>query len=272
MVALFQNDGLALVDTIVGVASYFATTLGVLIAWLIRRRKRLFYEVVCEIDLVSSQGGDTRGAQGADLPPRKMFVIDLQNWAGRFSGWIGGVDISSTQYERNISFSFGSQARVIEADVMEEHPPGIGVEFSNQGSGEEELVLNPVLLNRGNWIRLKVMVENPTDPVSAAGRILGIKKIQRRWNGHQLYSYGLSLAFLVALAVDTLPRWVGWLLTGDQFWMLRIPPLLYSAWLGIIAAGLTYALAMVVLGRSKLKRARKVEEELGAERSEPESD
>lgn len=271
MIALFQNDGLALFNILVGVASFFATLLTVLIAWLPRLRKRLFYDVVCEINVPSPQVGGSRG-DPLRMPPHQILVIDVQNWAGRFTGWISGIDIATTQYERNISFSFGKQARVIEAHVIEEHPPGFGVEFYIEGSHEEKLVLKPVLLNRGDWIRLKVMVENPTEPVSAAGRILGIKKIQKRWSGLQLYSYGLLLAFLIAISIDTLPRWVGWLLTGDMFWMLGISPLLYTAWLGIIAAGLSIALAMVILGRVRLKRAQKVAEELGAERSIPESE
>lgn len=272
MVALFQNDGLALLNILVGAASFIAATLAVLIAWLPRRRKRLFYDVVCETNVLSPQGGDSRGSQGADSHPRKIFVIDLQNWAGRFAGWIGGTDISTTQYERNISFSFGKQARVIEAHVMKEHPPGVGAEFSIEGSHEEKLVLKPVLLNRGDWLRFKVVVENPTDPVSAEGRILGIKKIQKRWSGLQLSSYGFLLAVLIATAIDTLPRWVGWLLTGDMLWELWIPLPLYTAWLGIIAAGLNIAIAMVILGRSRLKRAQRVAAELGAERSIPESE
>ncbi len=63
---------------------------------------------------------------------------------------MSGKDISTTQYERNISFSFGNHARIIEADVMKEQPQGIGVELSIEGAREEELVLKPVLLNRGD--------------------------------------------------------------------------------------------------------------------------
>lgn len=171
--------------------------------------------MVYEARLAVPKGQDSESDKDAQPPPRKIFVIDLQNPAGKILGWLSGANIASSQYERDISFSFGDRARVVEVDVMEEHPPGIGSEPSVAGPHQEKLILAPILLNRGDWIRLKAVVENPISPVTANARILGIKDLRRRWGGLRLVGYGMIIAFLVGAALDTLPRWVGWFLTGD---------------------------------------------------------
>jgi hypothetical protein len=196
-------------------------------------------------------------------PPRKIFVIDLQNASGKLFGWLRGTDIAPSQYERDISFSFGDQARVVEVAVMEENPPGIGARASIVGSHQEKLGLAPVLLNRGDWIRLKAVVENATNHVIAEARILGIQKLKRRWNGYQLATYGVVGIVLVSLLVDSLPRSVGWFFTGELYWMFRFPAL-YAAWLGVLLAGLVVGMLMTFSGLLKLSRSRKIAKELSA--------
>lgn len=240
---------------LVGAASFVAT---LLLAWLPRRHKSLSYDVVCVARVAPVPKGQSSNKDKGTKPPScKIFVIDLHNASGR----LFGTDIASSQYEREISFSFGDRARVVEVDVMKEDPSGIGAEASIAGSHQEKLGLAPVLLNRGDWLRLKAVVENPTNHIIAEARILGIKKLKRSWDGLQLVSYGVIGVFLFSLLADSLPRWVGWFITGDMLWMLRFPAL-YGAWLGVILAGLVSGITMIISGLSKLKRSQKLAKEL----------
>src|SRR5215212_8359143 len=79
---------------------------------------------------------------------------------GIFS-WLGGLDISREQYERRISFSFGENARILEAEVVEENPQGIGAEAIVYHVPPDTLTLKPMLFTQGESIRLRVVVDNP---------------------------------------------------------------------------------------------------------------
>jgi hypothetical protein len=177
--------------------------IGVFIALFVplvsRRRKKLFFDVVCEAWLIEEEDekGAGRSEEHSSEVRRVLFIIDLRNplW-GTFS-WLGGLDISPDQYERRISFSFGDSARILEAGVVEENPPDIESEVYADHFPPDKLIMKPMLLNQGDSIRLRLVVENPdTEPylswrhfffgkpgyhaVRAQGRILGVRKIQQK--------------------------------------------------------------------------------------------
>src|SRR5215217_9164896 len=90
-----------------------------------------------------------------------LFVIDLRNPLWGIFSWLGGLDISREQFERRISFSFGENARILEAEVVEENPRGIGAEAIVHHFPPDTLTLKSMLCNQGDSIRLRVVVENP---------------------------------------------------------------------------------------------------------------
>ncbi len=90
-----------------------------------------------------------------------MFVIDLRNPGWGIFGWLGGVDIAPSSYEREISFSFGKDARVLEAEVVEEDPEGIGATAYQLEAKTDAFAITRVLLNQEDSVRLRAVVENP---------------------------------------------------------------------------------------------------------------
>jgi hypothetical protein len=164
-------------EVYVGVLTLLLT---IFLPLLHRSRRNLFFDIIAE----SKLGGSSNG---------RLFVIDLRNAAGSVFGWIaGGTDIPTSHYERPLSFSFGANVRVREADVVEERPHGIGARVSIDCANQDRLVLDPVLLNEGDLVRFKAVAEESRSPkeakkpqqgiaqynVTANGRVMG-----RFWTG-----------------------------------------------------------------------------------------
>jgi hypothetical protein len=144
----------------VGLAAVFTP---ILVALVSRRRKKLFFDVACEAWLMERKG--EKETESSEEKTKQadpvLFVIDLRNPLWGIFSWLGGLDISREQYERRISFSFGENARILEAEVVEENPQGIGAEAIVYHVPPDTLTLKPMLFNQGESIRLRVVVDNP---------------------------------------------------------------------------------------------------------------
>jgi hypothetical protein len=273
-------------------AAVFATILVPLVA---RRSNTLFYAVVCEAYLIDkAKPRKAEGSKESSKPHLALFVIDVHNPLWGIFRWLGGVDIAPSQYERRIAFSFGDDARILEAEVVEENPQGIGAEVIADHFPPDKLVLTPVLLNQGDKIRLKIVVEAPDieapSPwlgrnsvllrstghftIGVEGRILGVRKIRRKRGSQELLSYAIALdaIALLPMTVVTVIGGVVWLLTGNPDLYLAAPmpwfaapvptplldpiTILTGAQTALLFVG---QLLLLIMGRRTL-RARKVAE------------
>jgi len=266
-----------------GVAAVIVT---VLVALAARRVRKLLLDVVCEAYLSEQKGAKNVASsqQGSNESYRALFVMDLRNPSWGILGWLGGLDIVPVQYERPISFSFGKRAWILEAGVVEEEPQGIGATLAVNHIPTDELVLNPVLLNQGDRLRLKVVVENPEVrshsswfgrkdsflsagsgffDLRANGRIVGVKKIQRKRGFQELFSYGI-LAVFIALVPAIIVSVVGlivWILTGDAtLWLAAPIPFAQSpsVFTGVQTALLFLGQTLFLLAMRKNRRARRI--------------
>ena len=70
------------------------------VAFLILRRKKLFFEVVCEAKLLGLEGSGLQHVT-SDNSELMLFVIDLHNAVGSLAR-VGGVDIVPAQYHSGI--------------------------------------------------------------------------------------------------------------------------------------------------------------------------
>lgn len=224
-----------------GVASVLAT---ILVALVARRTKTLSCNVVCEAWLIARNG--EKGAEDSEEASERthptMFIIDLRNPLWGIFSWLGGLDISPEQYQRRISFNFGESARILEAKVVDENPRGIGAKAIVPHSSPGTLTFKPILLNQGDSVRFRVVVENPdTEPYSpwrvrligsrgfhavrVDGRILGIRKIQRGRSSDELRTTGgtFLIVGLLPLTVVFVPGLILWLLTGNTDLMMAAP-------------------------------------------------
>jgi hypothetical protein len=241
------------------------------------RRMELSFEVVCEAKLlgVEDNGWMPTTAVDDDVEERMLFVIDLHDAGSGPTGRQGSTNITPAQeYRREVSFSFGEGAQVLEAGVLDEHPSGIGAKVRIDGTqGGEELVLEEDPSERSESIRLKAVVKNPTaEPESpwVGGGVrydirvkestTGIRKIRRRWDSQKQLVYAFLAGFLGVVLDQSIVGWVGRLLMGDRTWHLGPQALL----LGIQASFVGIAAVLLILALLKDKRSREIADQLGS--------
>jgi hypothetical protein len=213
-------------EILLGVAAFLAT---VFVPALYRRRRKILYDVMADFRLLDekpeSESKEVVVAGRKMTTNPRVFVVDVNNHAGRdifgMFGGFGGVDITPAHYERPISFHFGDDASILDAKVTEEHPPGIRELVCVH---RNKIVLKPVLLNHGDALQLKVLVENPDEMtnlvgqeigiIEVGGRITGIRSIQRSWSTLAYLLIGsemTSLGGLLLVGIDiVLPTVLGY--------------------------------------------------------------
>jgi hypothetical protein len=212
-----------------------AVLVAIFVPLVSRRHKRLFFDVLCEAWVIERKSG-TEAESSKEQSKRAdpvLFVIDLRKPFWGIFSWLGGLDISPEQYERRLSFTFGENARILEAEVVEEKPQGIGAEVIAYHFPPDRLILKPMLLNQGDSIHLRVVVENPEmapypsrwrafffgmpSPyaVKVEGRILGVRKIQRKRSAHELTGGSLLLIGILPVTIVFVPGLLVWLFTGS---------------------------------------------------------
>jgi hypothetical protein len=107
------------------------------------------------------------GAPAIDV---SLFMITLNN--------SGGEPIRAEDFERPVRCQWQGPAQILTADVVEVGPTSLRPVIKTSVS---EIVLEPLLLNGGDWLKIKALVnESGTGACSVDGRIVGVKKLEHR--------------------------------------------------------------------------------------------
>jgi hypothetical protein len=242
------------------------------VTFLILRRKKLLFEVVCEAKLLGSEGSNLQYATEISNESEPMlFVIDLHNAVGSLVR-VGNIDIAPAQYQSEIAFRFGENAHLLEAGVLET-PSDIEAKAHISSYGRDKVSLEAVPLNRGDLIRLKAVVKNPkAEPepqwvgggirytLRVEGQIRGIRKIQRKWDSQKLLVYAFLVGLLSVVLDYSVVEWARGLLTGDRTWLVGPPVLL----LGVQVAFVGLSAILLIIALLKDKKSREIAKQLGA--------
>jgi hypothetical protein len=249
------------------------------VPFLTLRRKKLFFDVVCEAKLLVSGDNDSEHSAAVcdavescdDAEEFMLFVIDLHNAVGGLVG-VGGVDITPAQHLREISFGFGKEAHVLEAGFLQS-PQDIEAKVRIDGSKDEKVVLEAFPLNRGESIRIKAVVDKPEAKpevpwvgggvrydIEVGGHISGIRMIQRKWDPQKLLIYAFLAGFLGVVLDYSVIGWLREFLTGDRTWLAGPPAFL----LGVQVAFVGLAAVLLILVLFKEKRSREIAGQLNS--------
>lgn len=157
-----------------------AVLAAMLLPVLLAPRKDFGYTVLYdELFEVAPEAGDEEGPEveavgEAGGEQVRVVAVELRNSSG--------LNIERPHYARPISVGFGDGARILDAEVIEEDPPGI--EASLRGVPErdpERVALTPVLLNDGDMVLLEsVVADSLQGEIEVDGRIVGIRHIVDR--------------------------------------------------------------------------------------------
>lgn len=131
---------------------------------------------------------------------------------------MGTGAIRPTDFERPLCFAFGMTTIILNGEVTKASDPSLQATIA---LSVDELRVDPVLLNGGDWIEIKVLVTQYDGPIKVDGRIAGVKQIQRfdpRIVRAARFSRAFNIvqALIVIVAMSTLipgyPKDVAWLL------------------------------------------------------------
>jgi uncharacterized membrane protein len=108
----------------------------------------------------------------------------------------GNEPIRVDDFERALRFSWADPAKILTAEVVEVSPESLHPTII---AGSNEIVLDPLLLNPGDWLRVKTLI-NQVSKLSVDARIAGVKRISKTIeNGKETFGFVKKLWLLAAL-------------------------------------------------------------------------
>jgi hypothetical protein len=93
---------------------------------------------------------------------------------------IGGLPITSTDFERDIVVRFSDGARALSVDIVHLHPPDLQVVLERIEDSEgyiNQINVRPLLLNVAEGFRVKLLVDGPQPRVLVSARVVGVSEL-----------------------------------------------------------------------------------------------
>lgn len=180
-----------MVRTILAVAAISITVLLFLIG---RRRKGLSYMLSKTRVLGVHEAVNPSRVQilfdGQPITDVHLLILTINN--------SGNEPIRADDFERAFRFSWAEPARILTAEVVEVNPESLHPTIK---AGSSEIVLDPLLLNPGDWLRVKTLI-NQVSKLSVDARIVGVKRISRTIeSGKETFGIVRRLLWVAALGV-----------------------------------------------------------------------
>jgi hypothetical protein len=176
-----------------------------------RRRKRLSYLISDTLVLGLHEAINPSRLQilfdGSPVTEVRLVIITVNNW--------GNEPIRVDDFERPLRFSWSSPAKILTAEVIEVSPESLQPTIN---AGANEIVVDPLLLNPGDWFRIKALI-NQVSKLSVDARVVGVKRITKVIANDKVTSvrtlrllvgmaFGGVLTILLMLAGQALGLWV----------------------------------------------------------------
>ena len=136
-----------------------------------RRRKRLSY--LLSDTRVLSVHGEVNPSRvqilfdGEPVTEVRLVIITVNN--------LGNEPIRLDDFERPLRFSWSEPAKILTAEVIEVNPETLKPTIK---AGVSEIVVDPLLLNPGDWLRIRTLI-NQAGKLSVDARVVGVKRITK---------------------------------------------------------------------------------------------
>ena len=158
-----------------------------LILFLVNRRRRRLSYLVSDTRVLGVHEAVNPSRvkilfDGAPVTEVRLLMITVNN--------SGNEPIRAEDFERPLRFSWAEPAGILAAEVEEVNPEALQPSVK---VGQNEIVLEPLLLNPGDWLRIKILI-NQVGKLSVDARVLGVKRISKT----------------ISSGKPTLPRTLAW--------------------------------------------------------------
>jgi hypothetical protein len=195
-----------LVTVIVGVIS-------IILVLKERNKKALSYELVSHTSLLSvEQEVKDKLSIAYEGKPISQLTLNLIRLINS-----GNTPIATTDFVRPPTILFDDSSEIVSAEVSERKPDGLEASVTYNNT---QVMINPTLLNGGDWFEIKILSSGEGNIASVNGRVVGVREITK-FTGHKslyvgIVIFGLFLTLageLVGLRISSL----GWLFFGLGF-------------------------------------------------------
>lgn len=133
-------------------------------------RKKISYEILTDIDVFNTRDNNSElklHYKKTLINKPRLIEIKIYN--------SGNIPISKVDYERPIEIIFATSSIIIDAEVVETHPPNIETQISKDGS---KLYFSSGVFNSGDIIKIRVLLDGDKGQTTIQGRVAGVKQIQ----------------------------------------------------------------------------------------------
>jgi hypothetical protein len=163
------------------------TTIGILVSlilWLITfRRKEMSYEVLYDTPVLGVHDQMTERMHivyGDDTVDNVyLIMVKVSN--------SGNVAVRAKDFDGKLAIQLPAASRVLNAGVAESNPSNLNERSLKDGVSSQDLIdsfgdarvdLRPVLLNKGDFITVKMLASRAEGPIAVSGHIEGIPSIK----------------------------------------------------------------------------------------------
>lgn len=195
MIEIFRDSIWQFVGAIIAV---IALGISVIFFILQRNKKSLSYDVLSNISLLYAREEIQDELQilykGISVKNVSLLILKIIN--------DGNQPIKTTDFEKPLSFTFSQNTQVLSAEVFKVSPENLEVVIENQN---DRITLNPLLFNNGDFISLKIILNNFERKIKADTRIIGVKDVKHVKNfSWQIYILPVTFLILAVLFIPLL--------------------------------------------------------------------
>lgn len=146
--------------------------ISIILFWIQRPKSSLSWKIVSNTPLVKISS-EIRGNlqvlfEGNPAKDIQLIIVRIIN--------TGNVSIKSGDYEHPIKLNFDENAQILTTEVIETIPNNIKASANIE---ENRVFISPTLLNKGDSITIKTLVNQFNNHISVDGRIVGVKDIKK---------------------------------------------------------------------------------------------
>lgn len=202
------------------------TTLGVILTYIIMHRKMMVYEILFNGPIFTIEEDKLKNRLKLDGEPieniegLKYIALRIQNFLFE--------EISKEDYAskegKALFIDFGNRSKIIFAEIGETEPENLK---PNLEIDDGILLIEPMLLNRNDYITIKTLIKNYEKEIEIKSRIKGVKEIIEKTKLiSNLYKY-LAIIWGSVTAVQVV---FSIYVSSDILLNLAILPLFVSVW------------------------------------------
>src|SRR5271157_1070525 len=195
MLDAFRDPMWQFIGAISGIGALMVAIIAVFVQ---RRRKELSYEVLSNSPVLSVreeiEGKLVILFEQQPVKGVQLLEVKLMN--------SGNQPITSSDFEAPVALEFGEKSRILTGEVTDTATEGLTASISVEQS---HISLNPLLLNGGDSITIRVLVANYEKPPTVGGRVVGVSRIRKGRS-----DLGTTIVMFIGMALNV---------TGLSVWL-----------------------------------------------------